>query len=313
MKAQIESIAQQLVGRRLSGAAPAKLNLALRIVGRRPDGFHLLEMYNVLLGFGDTVMITVREPEVRRVRSVVDELAGDLTLPASFDAVETNLAGLAASRLFEALELPLGFDIEITKRIPLGAGLGGGSSDAATVIKLLLGLVRDLWGGDIPPVDGLAVGLGADVPFFLGGRSAFARGIGDVLSPVTQGGVPAGTRCLVLVPSVAVPTPAAYALYRQRFPGDLPQDSRAPLRSLVVADDRRSLVVNDLERVVLDAYPEVGGTLERVRGVRGVVAGMTGSGSAIFCLPEVGATFARGVEDGVRAAAGSRVIVTVVA
>jgi 4-diphosphocytidyl-2-C-methyl-D-erythritol kinase len=315
MKPQTESLARELIGRRLVGAAPAKLNLALRVVGRRGDGFHLLEMYNVVLGFGDTVAITVNDSGRRQVSSTLDSTVPGEVLPGAFDAVETNLAARAASSFLDALEGPFrfGFEIEIVKRIPLGAGLGGGSSDAATVLRLLAGSLPGDDRAAAPVLGELALTLGADVPFFLGGRSAIARGIGEILEPIAPGGVPAGTHCLVVLPPIAVSTPAAYARYREAFPGALPPDNRPSLLPLVVADDRRALVTNDLERVVLTAYPEVGETLARVRAVPGGVAGMTGSGSALFCLPEIGASFPPGVVDAVRVAAGCRVVSTVVA
>ena len=152
-------------------AAPAKLNLFLHVVGRRVDGYHLLESVFQLLDFGDTVEISVRgDGEVRRT----SELAG---VPQAADLVVR-----AARALKEATGVALGAEISVFKRIPMGGGLGGGSSDAATV---LLALNR-LWHLDLPRTALARIGLtlGADVPFFIFGRNAFARGIGEDLLAV---------------------------------------------------------------------------------------------------------------------------------
>lgn len=294
------------------GDAPAKLNLALRIVGRRPDGFHLLEMYNVFVGFGDTVEVRLSPPGSARTVSTRVDRGAPVVLPQGFDAVETNLAGRAATELLERLGRPLGFAIEITKRVPLGAGLGGGSSDAAAVIKLILSLLQSPVPVDSGLLAALALELGADVPFFMGGRAAFACGIGEILEPIATGGVSDGTECLVIVPPIAVPTPRAYGLYRAAYPDPLAPPPRAPLSSVVAAGHRRAFVSNDLEGVVVAAYPDIGAILARVRAVPGCLAGMTGSGSALFAIPPEGATFAPGVSDHVRAAAGCAVIPTTI-
>ena len=153
-------------------AAPAKLNLFLHVVGKRPDGYHLLQSVFVLIDWADTLHIEVRgDGQLARH----DVLGGDL--PAD------DLC-LRAARLLQAeTGCALGADIHLEKRLPAGAGMGGGSSDAATT---LLALNR-LWGLRLPADRLLALGLklGADVPFFLGGGPAFVEGIGEVLHPLT--------------------------------------------------------------------------------------------------------------------------------
>ncbi len=153
-------------------AAPAKLNLFLHIVGKRPDGYHLLESVFVLIDWADTLHIEVRT-DGRLIRH--DVLGGDL--PAD------DLCLRAARLLQTETGCTLGADIHLEKRLPAGAGMGGGSSDAATT---LLALNR-LWGCGLPMSRLLALGLklGADVPFFLGGRPAFVEGIGEILHPIT--------------------------------------------------------------------------------------------------------------------------------
>ncbi|KAA2284154.1 4-(cytidine 5'-diphospho)-2-C-methyl-D-erythritol kinase [Arenimonas fontis] len=152
--------------------APAKLNLFLRILGRRADGYHCLQTVFQLLDWGDTVWLKPREDgEIRRVG------------PASYAVPEAgDLAVRAAKILKEAGKARQGADIFVEKRIPLGGGFGGGSSDAATV---LLALDR-LWGLDLGAgrLADLGLALGADVPVFVSGRSAWAEGVGERLSPM---------------------------------------------------------------------------------------------------------------------------------
>jgi len=152
-------------------AAPAKLNLFLHVVGKRPDGYHLLQSLFVLIDWADTLHVERRaDGQLRRH----DVLGGDL--PAD------DLC-LRAARLLQAeTGCALGADIHLEKRLPAGAGMGGGSSDAATT---LLALNR-LWDLRLPLPRLMALGLrlGADVPFFLGGGSAFVEGIGEILHPL---------------------------------------------------------------------------------------------------------------------------------
>lgn len=173
--------------------APAKLNLFLHLVGRRADGYHLLESLFVLIDWCDTLHLERRD-DGKLLRHDLSE-----TLP------DDDLCLRAARALQQASGCPLGADIHILKRVPWGAGLGGGSSDAATV---LLGLNR-LWGLGWSRARLLDLGqrLGADVPFFLGGCNAWVHGIGERLTPVE---IPAGQRFAVLKPPVALPTPAIF-------------------------------------------------------------------------------------------------------
>lgn len=148
--------------------APAKLNLFLHVVGRRPDGYHLLQSVFVLIDWADTLHLT------RRRDGQITRHDLSAALPAD------DLCLRAARALQAASGTPWGVDIAIDKQVPWGAGLGGGSSDAATV---LLGLNR-LWGLDWPRARLLELGLtlGADVPFFLFGQSAFVQGVGEQLT-----------------------------------------------------------------------------------------------------------------------------------
>jgi 4-diphosphocytidyl-2-C-methyl-D-erythritol kinase len=176
-----------------SWPAPAKLNLFLHIVGRRADGYHLLQTVFQLLDWGDNVNLRVRrDGAVVRLRGLRDV------------EPEQDLAVRAAHALRAYTGTAMGADIDVDKRIPAGGGLGGGSSDAATVLVAL----NELWQTRVP-IDALAqvaVSLGADVPVFVRGHSAWAEGIGDELTPIDL-----PSRCYVIIdPHVQVPTAALF-------------------------------------------------------------------------------------------------------
>ncbi len=169
--------------------APAKVNLFLHIVGRRADGYHLLQTAFQLVDWGDEVRLRLRDDgAIRRI----DPLPGV--------SEEADLGMRAAVALRNATSGRLGVDIAIDKRVPIGGGLGGGSSDAATVLVALNALWRTRLDTEALAVIGLT--LGADVPLFVQGKSAWAEGIGEVLTPIDL-----PERWYVVVdPGVAVPT-----------------------------------------------------------------------------------------------------------
>ena len=173
--------------------APAKLNLFLHIVGRRPDGYHELQTLFQFVDLCDEITLKVRtDGQICRVR----ELAGV--------AAEADLCVRAARALKEAAGSPLGADIDLKKRIPVGGGLGGGSSDAATCLVAL----NRLWGIHWPAEKLAAIGLklGADVPVFVHGRVAWAEGVGERLTPLYPPLAPAEPNYLILKPNVFVST-----------------------------------------------------------------------------------------------------------
>jgi len=237
--------------------APAKLNLFLHVVGRRADGYHLLQSVFALIDAADRLRFAVREDgAIRRV----SELAG---VPAESDLV------VRAARLLQAeTGTRLGADIEVEKTLPLGGGVGGGSSDAATT---LLALNR-LWGTglDRAALRALGARLGADVPFFVFGRNAWVEGVGDRLTALDL--PPAWY--LVLVPPVAVPTAAIFAA------PELTRDTEPLKMEDFSARPRSKEFHNDLERVVTARYPVVAEHLEWLR--RRAPARMTGSGACVF-------------------------------
>ena len=215
--------------------APGKLNLMLRVTGRRADGYHQLQTVMRFIDYGDTLTIGVREDGgIARVNDV----AG---VPA-----EADLALRAARLLQRATGSRLGADIALHKRLPVGGGLGGGSSDAATVLLAL----NKLWetGLSRQRLAALGLELGADVPLFVGGANALAEGIGERLTPLDL--PPAWY--LVLVPPVAVPTARIFA-----HP-ELKRDSK-PIKITAFS---AALAGNDLEPVVCREYPEVARCLD---------------------------------------------------
>ena len=233
--------------------APAKLNLMLRVIGRRDDGYHLLQTVIRFIDYGDTLTFRVRDDgAIGRVNDV----AG---VPESQD-----LALRAARRLREACGTRLGADIALEKRIPVGGGLGGGSSDAATT---LLALNR-LWGAGLSRERLAALGLelGADVPVFVGGENALAEGIGERLTPLE---VPPAWY-VVLVPPVGVPTARIFAH------SELKRDSK-PIKITAFSP---GLAGNDLEPVVCRVYPEVARHLDWLR--QAAPAWVTGTGACVF-------------------------------
>ena len=238
----------------LTVAAPAKLNLFLHVTGRRDDGYHLLETLLVAIDAGDTITLTCRDDGV---------IARTTELPGV--APQDDLAVRAATALKQATRGSLGVDIAVAKRIPLGGGLGGGSSDAASV---LLALNR-LWGARLPRADLMRIGLalGADVPFFLGGGPALARGIGERLIPVS---LPA-LWVAVIVPAVAVATAAIFAA------PELTRDTASAKMDVFSEGYGR----NDLQHTAAARFPDVAVALGSL-GERSRLARMTGSGGCVF-------------------------------
>lgn len=241
--------------------APAKLNLFLHVNGRRQDGYHLLQSLFVLLDYGDTITIQVRDDgKIHRTNDVPNV------------APETDLAIRSAFALKNASNCPLGADITVFKVTPMGAGLGGGSSDAATVLMAL----NMLWqcNFSIDQLQDIGLTLGADVPFFIFGQSAFAEGVGEVLTPAI---VPAWWY-VVATPDVHVPTPFVFNhpdLTRESLPVKIADFSAAIL----------SNYKNDLQAVVLNAFSQVAVSFQALSAVSNQSlfgARMTGSGAGHF-------------------------------
>jgi 4-diphosphocytidyl-2-C-methyl-D-erythritol kinase len=254
--------------RLLDVPAPCKLNLFLHVTGRRPDGYHLLQSVFVLLDWAD-VLHFERRDDGRLSREDLGP-----ALP------EDDLSLRAARALQQASGTAFGAHIGVDKRVPWGAGLGGGSSDAATT---LLALNR-LWGLDWPRerLLELALPLGADVPFFVGGRNAWVEGIGERLTPLD---LPA-MRFGLVKPPVAIPTAAIFGSPLLR------RDTKPATVAVFLADTRNFLAAsrNDLQPCAEAFSGEVGEALSflprRWPGIERTR--MSGSGSTVF--GEIGGT-----------------------
>ncbi len=236
-------------------AAPAKLNLFLHVVGRRDDGYHLIQSVFALIDWCDTLHFERRDDG----RLARHDLGA--ALPAD------DLCLRAARALKDASGCAFGCDISIDKRVPAGAGLGGGSSDAAST---LLALNR-LWGLGWPRsrLAALALPLGADVPFFIAGENAFVEGIGERLTPID---VPPRTYA-VLKPAASLATAAVFA-----HP-DLVRDTATVILRGSFAD--AAFGRNDLQGVAEKLQPEVAAAARWLEDRFGS-SRMTGSGSAVF-------------------------------
>jgi 4-diphosphocytidyl-2-C-methyl-D-erythritol kinase len=243
-------------------AAPAKINLFLHVVGRRADGYHLLQSVFVLIDWADTLHLE-RRADGRLARH-------DLTAPLPAD----DLCLRAARALQAASGTSLGADISIDKQVPWGAGMGGGSSDAAST---LLALNR-LWGLNwpLPRLMPIGLGLGADVPFFLGGENAWVEGIGERLTPIP---VPAQW--------LAVVKPAAGIETRAIFTSPLlARDTEAAIVAGFLATPGVDALLegygrNDLQPPAEQHCPEVTQVASWLEARFGN-SRMTGSGSAVF-------------------------------
>jgi len=233
--------------------APAKLNLFLHVVGRRADGYHLLQTVFRFLGHGDSLRFASRADGV-----------GHLATPLPGVPPENDLTVRAARLLQAATGCRAGVEISIDKRLPLGGGLGGGSSDAATVLLAL----NHLWQLALPRrrLQEIGLQLGADVPVFVFGRNAFAEGIGETLRPVE---VPPSWY-VVLEPPVQVPTAAIFGS------PELRRDS------LPIAVDawRPAFGTNDLEAVACARFPVIAEHLAWL--ATWSPARMSGSGACVF-------------------------------
>jgi 4-diphosphocytidyl-2-C-methyl-D-erythritol kinase len=233
--------------------APAKLNLFLHVVGRRDDGYHLLQTVFRFLDFGDTLRC---EPRTDGAIVRVDPLPG---VPP-----ESDLVVRAAQALRAATGAGDGVSLHLEKRLPMGGGLGGGSSDAATTLLALNHLWRT--GLDSQQLQRIGLALGADVPIFVHGHAAFAEGVGERFSDLVL--PPAWY--LVLVPAVAVPTPEIFRSTQLR------RDTPA----ILAGDWGPGFGHNDLEPVACMLYPEVTRHLDWLR--RYGDARMSGSGACCF-------------------------------
>ncbi|MEB0140337.1 MULTISPECIES: 4-(cytidine 5'-diphospho)-2-C-methyl-D-erythritol kinase [unclassified Undibacterium] len=237
--------------------APAKLNLFLHVTGRRADGYHLLQTAFQLLDHGDTLDFAVRD-DGAIIRS--NDIAG---VPADSDLIVR-----AARLLQQASGCRLGADLTLHKVLPMGGGLGGGSSDAATTLIAL----NHLWATGLSRTQLMDLGLqlGADVPFFLFGENAFAEGVGEQLQAITT------PECwfVVIEPGVQIPTPAIFSSK------ELTRDTK-PVRITDFSSTAEMHWKNDLQTIACAMFPVVDEAIQWLSQFGN--AKMTGSGACVFC------------------------------
>jgi len=247
--------------------APAKLNLFLHVTGRRADGYHLLQSVFQLIDRADRLHFDLRDDDLI-VRTT--DVPG---VPQDQDLIVRALRLLQAEYARRHGRLPPGIDVAVEKILPMGGGLGGGSSDAATALMA----ANHLWQAGLTRDELMALGLplGADIPFFLFGETAFAEGIGEALQAVP------GPDCwyVVIEPGVAVPTPAIFSAQ------DLTRDTKpvkiTDFSSHADSGELSGFGKNDLQDVAMRLFPPVAEAVTWL-GSHGD-ARMTGSGACVFC------------------------------
>lgn len=246
--------------------SPAKLNLFLYVVRRRPDGYHDLISLMVPVDLCDRIRIRFGGHGVRVV-------CADAQVPED----DSNLAARAAAAIQKALGARDGLEIDIEKRIPVGAGLGGGSSNAATVlIALNRHYGHPFTVDDLIPI---AKGVGADVPFFIFGKPALATGIGDRLSPWTT---PLPYHAVVVFPGFGMSTAEVYQGLNLGL-----TNFQNPPKQILLKENRfvpGQDLHNDLEAVVCQAFPQINELKAALMKAGAIGALMTGSGSGVFGL-----------------------------
>ena len=247
-----------------------KINLSIDVTGKRENGYHDVEMILQEVNLADKLTLTLRKD-------------GKITLDSDLSVLpinENNLAYRAADAFLKRLGSDSGVDIYIEKRIPIGAGLGGGSADAAGVLKGLNALFGNPFSQE--RLMEIGTGLGADVPFCVIGGCAFAKGIGEILSPLPM---PPALKCVIAKPEPSVSTRWVYEnLDYSKKPENLNVSGVADgiLNGNLFKICRNS--GNILEQVTIPRYPVVGWLKEAFSEAGAVISMMSGSGSAVFGL-----------------------------
>ncbi|NTU67447.1 MAG: 4-(cytidine 5'-diphospho)-2-C-methyl-D-erythritol kinase [Chlorobiaceae bacterium] len=258
----------------VSVKACAKINLGLLITGRRPDGYHTLETVFAPIEWHDTLDFTLDEG--------ISMSCSNLDLPSD----DSNLCVRAAKALRDYAGVKAGVRIGLVKQVPFGAGLGGGSSDAAATLRVL----NRLWEVDVPSVElhRIAVKLGADVPYFLEMKGlAYAAGIGEELEDLS---LSLPYHVVTVFPEVQVPTVWAYKNFRPKFDRPVP-DLKELVAKLCDEGDTGVLGVfeNDFSPVVFEHYPIVREVRDGLAGAGAAFVSLSGSGSAVYALFRDGA------------------------
>ncbi|MBN2781313.1 MAG: 4-(cytidine 5'-diphospho)-2-C-methyl-D-erythritol kinase [Candidatus Marinimicrobia bacterium] len=250
----------------------AKLNIGLRILGRRQeDGYHLLETIFQEIDLGDEIRI-----EALTRSGSFDERFSLTCSDPRIPVDRSNLILKAVEAMIAHLPEDLGARIHLEKRIPMGAGLGGGSSNAAVMLKWL-NRRADL---DERTLMGIAVRLGADVPFFLKGGTQYAAGIGEILTPVR---IPKDWHAVLVFPDCSVSTAWAYKQLRISLTA---RAKKAIIPSQLEKGFDWRFFENDFEKAMIPSYPEIGSIKMRLLSSGAIYAGLSGSGSTVFGVCE---------------------------
>ncbi|HYB90697.1 MAG TPA: 4-(cytidine 5'-diphospho)-2-C-methyl-D-erythritol kinase [Candidatus Binataceae bacterium] len=250
----------------LAELTPAKINLFLRVTGRRGDGYHELDSVFLPISIADGLKLEVRTSE----QASVALKAGASGLPAA----DRNLAVRAARAFMKEFAVAAQVSIELEKNIPIGAGLGGGSSDAAAVLRMMAQLCR------IEPDDrlaALALSLGADVPYFLDPKPARIGGIGERITPLA--GVPSFSIVIAAPPFEVSTAPVFAALKPENWSGAAPQ---ADIEAICAGRITPALTVNDLSVPAIAMFPEIERLRSMLTELGARASAMTGSGGAVF-------------------------------
>jgi 4-diphosphocytidyl-2-C-methyl-D-erythritol kinase len=285
----INEVVEHSLERSWSIVAPAKINLRLKVLGRREDGYHLLSMLNttcssltdelqVRLKSGGGISVVMDSPQLQAVPS------------------EENLVAKVWRRYWEVFQLPVppcGIDVKIAKRIPVGGGLGGGSSDAGALLRLLSAVFGPTIQASLnldtasyaQRVISAALACGADVPYAFVGGVCWVTGIGEVIRPLAVGSIWNGP-VLVVSPPKPVPTGPFYQFFRTQHPSmEICRDEPMERCSAQgISDALPALIGNDFEIDVCRLVPEVGEGLAIARSFFPRTSSLTGSGSCFFSL-----------------------------
>ncbi|HLK63459.1 MAG TPA: 4-(cytidine 5'-diphospho)-2-C-methyl-D-erythritol kinase [Bryobacteraceae bacterium] len=253
--------------RRARVRALAKINLDLRVLGKRPDGFHELRTIFQTISLGDTVEIAFTPGR---------ETAVDLEDAA---AIPDNLVVRAARMAMETMDVTGRVEMRLTKRIPMGAGLGGGSSDAAAVLLALPVLAGKVL--DTARMIELGGQLGSDVPFFVLGGRAVGIGRGSELFPLPDSRASLGA---LVAPGIHVSTPEAYRMLSPRLTSESLQNKMVNFQLQAWEPASGVAAANDFEAVVFEQHPHLANLKKRLIRAGASTAMMTGSGSAVFGL-----------------------------
>ena len=255
----------------LTRSSPAKINLTLRVVGRRPDGYHEIESLVVLVNLYDTVTVSLRDD---------DQWTLNCTEPG-IPCDERNSALQAARCLAATAGIERGVHVEIEKRIPAGAGLGGGSSNAATTLMLL----NELWELRAKRTELVRIGMeiGSDVPLFFYGPVCVIRGRGERVEEIQR---PLSANVLLLLPELSCPTPAVYHAWDRLDTSTTRPSLPEILARLDSPNQLATLLYNDLEEAAFIVNPDLRCLAEKLQRCCPGPLRMTGSGSVLFCLTD---------------------------